>query len=384
MASTPQTVASSPAGSPEALTIVSSSSQQTPQTISSDPPELALVGEVIQIPEEDADEQSERSATQGYVSSSSEDVEVLEAQAETARARVREAEMREKHEKARARRSRTVSSRASAQSISSARFSETPVAQPTLAVHESVPAQPTLAHAQTSQLVRPVHAQHSEPVLPVRAPGWLGWFERHAPAPARGPTRAPTDTPTATEPAQSTFLSNAYVAALEQQQGLQAQQQQSMQAQQGVDNGAGVRAIMTPSDHDAELKSVRARVRELEEIVRLREEQASYASAASAHSVMSTHTRAQMDMSSLPSGLSMPVHHHEHEHEHACTTQQSQPAPPDPPPTPPSSSSSEDEDERRRGNSSSSSSESEKKKKKRKEKEEKKKAKQPYKIKQQS
>ena len=105
MASTPQTVASSPAGSPEALTIVSSSSQQTPQTISSDPPELALVGEVIQIPEEDADEQSERSATQGYVSSSSEDVEVLEAQAETARARVREAEVREKL--ARARRSRT-------------------------------------------------------------------------------------------------------------------------------------------------------------------------------------------------------------------------------------------------------------------------------------
>ena len=183
MASTPQTVASSPAGSPEALTIVSSSSQQTPQTISSDPPELALVGEVIQIPEEDAEEQSERSVTQGYVSSSSEDVEVLEAQAETARARVREAEVREKL--ARARRSRTASSRGSVQSISSARFSEPQATQ-------QVPVQAAPAHVQVSQPVLPVqpdthvhvqHAQHvtdSRDAQPVR-PNWLDWFSAHAP-----------------------------------------------------------------------------------------------------------------------------------------------------------------------------------------------------------
>ena len=220
MASTPQTVSSSPAGSPEALTIMSSSSQQTPQTISSDPPELAFVGEVIQIPEEDADEQSEHSATQGYVSSSSEDVEVLEARVATARAARREAEALEKLHRARARRSRTQSSRSS---ISSARLNtqarEHVVVSDLLDLQaESAPAQP----AHTSQPVTTVHAQASQPVLPVQAPSWLDWLERHAPLPGRGQTQAPTDTPTATEPVPSQYLTSAYIAAREQEQDMHA------------------------------------------------------------------------------------------------------------------------------------------------------------------
>ena len=112
-------------------------------------------------------------------------------------------------------------------------------------------AQPALPASAT------VHGQPVLPVLPVQAPGWLGWFERHAPEPrprwigsARERRERQQPLPPLTEGPQSTFLSNAYVAALEQQQSLQEQQHSSCKRNSVMDNGAGVRAIMTPSDHD--------------------------------------------------------------------------------------------------------------------------------------
>ena len=256
MASTPQTVSSSPAGSPEALTIMSSSSQQTPQTISSDPPELAFVGEVIQIPEEDADEQS-TVLTQGHVSSSSEDVEVLEARVATARAARREAEALEKLHRARARRSRTQSSRSS---ISSARLNtqarEHVVVSDLLDLQaESAPAQP----AHTSQPVTTVHAQASQPVLPVQAPSWLDWFERHTPLPGRGPTQAPSSAEPPGSGGQHAFLEQASTHAR-----AQAQTQESARVAYEHERDEGKGVASTLGERDWQLHRVQARVLELE------------------------------------------------------------------------------------------------------------------------
>ena len=79
---TPITI-SSESDSPVAVTITSAS--DSAQTISSDGnPDVALVSEISYVPEEENDQ---RSDTIQHVDSESDDLEVLEAEADTARAR---------------------------------------------------------------------------------------------------------------------------------------------------------------------------------------------------------------------------------------------------------------------------------------------------------
>ena len=88
---------SSGSDSPGAITVTSA--PESAQTISSDRnPGLALVSEIISVPEEEDDQQSDGVQ---HVSSESEDLEVLEAEAETARARREEREALERLAKAR-------------------------------------------------------------------------------------------------------------------------------------------------------------------------------------------------------------------------------------------------------------------------------------------
>ena len=179
--STPQTISSSP--TPQ--TVQSSS----PQTISSSNPEYALpVQEIVEV--SDVGEQDEVGTVE-HISSSDDDdeVQILEARAETARARREEAEAKERLAEAHARRSRAGSSRASVQSISSARFSRNsanervqnpPVPKAAAPVQPALPAQPAL-HAQP---VRPVQSDLPavpEPVLPEARHNWLEWFAHNAP-----------------------------------------------------------------------------------------------------------------------------------------------------------------------------------------------------------
>ena len=87
---------SSESDSPIAVTITSNS--ESAQTISSDRnPDVALVSEIITVPEED----DQRCDTIEHVDSDSDDLEVLEAEVETARAKREEREALERLAKAR-------------------------------------------------------------------------------------------------------------------------------------------------------------------------------------------------------------------------------------------------------------------------------------------
>ena len=89
---------SSESDSPIAITITSAS--ESAQTISSDQnPDVALVGETITIHEEEDDDQ--RSDTIQHLDSSSDELEILEAEAASARARCEEQEALERLAKAR-------------------------------------------------------------------------------------------------------------------------------------------------------------------------------------------------------------------------------------------------------------------------------------------
>ena len=97
---TPITI-SSESDSPVAVTITSAS--EYVQTIYSERnPDVALVSEILSVPEEEDDQ---RSDTIQHVDSESDDLEVLEAEAETARARREEREALERLAKARRARS---------------------------------------------------------------------------------------------------------------------------------------------------------------------------------------------------------------------------------------------------------------------------------------
>ncbi len=164
--STPQTISSSP--TPQ--TVQSSS----PQTISSSNPEYALpVHEIVEV--SDVGEQDEVGNVEHISSSDDDEVQILEARAETARARREEAEANERLAEAHARRSRAGSSRASAQSISSAHFSRNsgnervqnpPVPEAAAPVQPALPAQPAMP-AQVDLPAVP------EPGLPEPLHDWL-------------------------------------------------------------------------------------------------------------------------------------------------------------------------------------------------------------------
>ena len=165
---------SSESDSPTAATITSAS--DSAQTISSDRnPDVALVSEIITVPEEDDDQ---RSDTIQHVDSESDHLQVLEAEAETACARREEREALEKHAKARRARGSNSSARSVRSvhpSTSSARFEAPHVA--TIQPIQSVPIGPPALPVTTV----PATVPENQPELPTAQSNWLEWFAAHAP-----------------------------------------------------------------------------------------------------------------------------------------------------------------------------------------------------------
>ena len=243
--SSPQTIQSS-----DPQTVSSELSAQTPVTVmSSQTPEYYAA--VVQEISETAEEEDEV-ATIEHVSSSSEDLEVLEASAEVAAATRREAEAKERLARAKARKSRPTSSRTS---ISSARFSQTRPAEPAMPAEPAQPAPPL-----------------PEPVLPEARPYWLDWFAGHATVQREHARRG---TP-AVEPGGSVGVSAGPLGS----GGGNA----AMHEREHQDRGHGMAPFMESALEHArvqerssegwELQHVRARVQELEALLELQRVQA--------------------------------------------------------------------------------------------------------------
>ena len=209
--SSPQTVESSSISAQTPQTLGSSSDPRTATTISdhSEPQYQAVV--VEEISEYHGSVISEAQTIE-HIESSSDDLQVLELEVEMASAACREAEAKERLAKAKARRSRTGSSRTS---ISSAHFGSLPQTDPVNVpaavsdLHAVPPTQEVTGRESSGQpMITPtVPPELRQPELPVRQgkPGWLEWFERHAPIP--GAARQPmTATETPTEPVPNQFL----------------------------------------------------------------------------------------------------------------------------------------------------------------------------------
>ena len=298
---TPITI-SSESDSPVAVTITSAS--DSAQTISSDRnPDVALVSEVVYVPEEEDDQ---RSDTIEHVDSGSDDLEVLEAEAETARARREEREALERLAKARRARGSNSSARSVhsvRSSISSARFEARSGAV------QSVPIQPAqsvpIQHLQSVSIqpVQPVRSQPAQsgqtqaaqsappnpPVLPVSTvpelptaqPGWLGWFATHAPRRSGPLTSAETQMlADAGVDMQSTEFP-AFVAPYVSVRNRVAElEKPRTTSEHGSDHGKGVHRFL--DERDWELQSARARVQELESMIKRQGSRTSFESVVSA------------------------------------------------------------------------------------------------------
>ena len=164
---------SSESDSPIAFTITSASGST--QTISSDHnPDVAPVSGIITVLEEDADQ---RSDTIEHVDSESDDLEVLEAEVETARAKREEREALERLAKAR----RVRGSNASARSVRSSRSVRSAISSENFGA-------PQVSNVQTSQsaprdppALLASTATENQPELPTGQSCWLEWFATHAP-----------------------------------------------------------------------------------------------------------------------------------------------------------------------------------------------------------
>ena len=161
---------SSDSDSPIAATITSAS--DSAQAISSNRnPDVAMVSEITTVPEEDADQ---RSDTIEHVDPESDDLEVLEAEVETARAKREEREAPERLGKAR----RAHGSIASARSVRSSRSVRSAISSEKFGA-------PRVSNAQTSQSAprvtpAPAAPKH-QPELPTAQSSWLDWFATRAP-----------------------------------------------------------------------------------------------------------------------------------------------------------------------------------------------------------
>ncbi len=241
---------SSESDSPIAVTITSAS--DSAQTISSESqnPEIAMVGETITIPEED----DERSDTIQHLDSSSDELEILEAEAASATARREEQEALERLAKAK-RTSSLRSGRSSRSAISSEplqapQASEVPRAPQATAVLRT-PQAPTVARspmaAPTPQAPAAATPPH-QPELPERERTAQSWFDRPV----------------------SQVVSDWFAretAAVSVQERIALLERGSAQSEHGSDHdrGAGVQRFLLDED-EAELQAVRARVRELERL----------------------------------------------------------------------------------------------------------------------
>ena len=289
---TPITI-SSESDSPVAVTITSAS--DSAQTISSDRnPDVALVSEVVYVPEEEDDQ---RSDTIEHVDSGSDDLEVLEAEAETARARREEREALERLAKARRARGSNSSARSVhsvRSSISSARFEARSGAVQSVPIQPapSVPIQPVQpVRSQPAQSVQTQAAQSAPPnppVLPVSTvpelptaqPGWLGWFATHAPRRSGPLTSAETQMLADAGVDMQSSEFPAFVAPYVSVRSRVAELERIQAAfEHGSNHGKEAHRFL---ERDWELQSARARVQELESMIKRQGSRTSFESVVSA------------------------------------------------------------------------------------------------------
>ena len=240
---------SSESDSPIAITITSAS--ESAQTISSDQnPDVALVGETITIPEED----DERSDTIQHLDSSSDELEILEAEAASATARREEQEALERLAKAK-RTSSLRSGRSSRSAISSEPLqapeaSEVPKAPQAAAVLRT----PQASAVARSPMAAPTPQAPTAATPPHRPelPTAQSWFER------------PVSQVVSDWFARETAASDHRVSV---QERIALLERGSARSEHGSDHdrGEGVQRFLLDED-EAELQAVRARVRELERL----------------------------------------------------------------------------------------------------------------------
>ena len=292
---TPITI-SSESDSPVAVTITSAS--ESVQTISSERnPDVALVSEILSVPEEEDDQ---RSDTIQHVDSESDDLEVLEAEAETARARREEREALERLAKARRARGSNSSARSVhsvRSSISSARFDARnapaqPIPMQPAQPISMQPAQPVAIPSVQPSPTLPVQSAPADPPvlpampapeLPTAQSGWLEWFAKHAPQRAGPLTHAETqmlsDAGVDVQSSEFPAFVAPYVSVRNRVAELERERIREA-AGPGSDQGKGVSRFL--DERDWELQSTKARVLELESMIRRQGSRASFESVVSA------------------------------------------------------------------------------------------------------
>ena len=245
---------SSESDSPIAITITSASeSAQTISSASDQNPDVALVGETITIPEED-DDDDQRSDTIQHLDSSSDELEILEAEAASATARREEQEALERLAKA-----KRASSLRSGRSSRSAISSEPLQAPQASEVPRAPQAAAVLRTPQASAVTRSPQAAPT-PQAPTAAtpphrpelPTTQSWFER------------PVSQVVSDWFARETAASDHRVSV---QERIALLERGSARSEHGSDHdrGEGVQRFLLDED-EAELQAVRARVRELERL----------------------------------------------------------------------------------------------------------------------
>ena len=220
------------------------------------------------------EEDDQRSDTIEHVDPESDDLEAFGAEVETARAKREEREALEKLAKARRARGSNASARSvrSSRSVRSATSSETFAAQ-------------RVANALTSQSApreqpappAPTAPEH-QPELPTAQSSWLEWFATHAPS-RNGPlSREETQMlADAGVPQNCEFPAfvNPYVSVWNRA----AELERAQTGPEPSDHGKGVQRF--PDERDWELQSARARVQELESLIKRQGSRTSFESVVS-------------------------------------------------------------------------------------------------------
>ena len=268
---------SSESESPIPVTI--SSVTDSAQTVSSErTPEVALVSEVIAVNDDEDGEDDQRSDTVQHLDSESDDLEILEAEVATARAKREEQEALEKLARARRARGSNASSRSVRSSISSARFERADPSRSMQPVQPAVPVQPVPSVPADPNPAPALQSLEHQPELPTVRSGWMDWFAAHAPR-RQGPLSA-EDAQRISELAGNADPNPAFVGPyLAARNRVSELERATAQSATGSDRGKGVSRYL--DEKDWELQSVRARVRELEDMIQMRESRASFESAAS-------------------------------------------------------------------------------------------------------
>ena len=266
------------------IVVTTTSNSESAQAISFDRnPDVALVSEIITVLEED----DQRSDTIEHVDSESDDLEVLEAEVETAHMKREEREALEKLAKARRARGSNACARSvrSSRSVRSAISSETFAAQrvANALTSQSAPREQPAPPAPSAPPAPPAPpaptAPEHQPELPTALSSWLEWFATHAPS-RNGPLSREEIQMLADAgvPQNSEFPAfvNPYVSVRNRIAELERAQ---TGFEHGSDHGKGVQRFF--DECDWVLQSARTRVQELESLIKRQDSRTSFESVVS-------------------------------------------------------------------------------------------------------